>query len=790
MKRKVLILVWVILLFGCGSSKTDNPADSSNTPDTNNTTSILSNDSSLERGEVFFETLERFNRYYTDSTYTSNKMLFVAPNGSGDGTKSSPMSVDNAFNQALAGTEIRFLSGQYSGCWELAGDHSGSYDAPIVLKAEADVEINCCSTGRKSCFNLEYANYIAIDGFHLIGGDYGVRSVGGYATSEHQKGIAILNNHGENQYRDPFFSGGSDWIVVEGNIANGAGSGDGHGIYLSNGSDWMIVRNNNLYNNSSSDFQINADPISTCEEEGIAYDDSRCDGSALDGLGQGVSEFILVENNYFHHSEVGPNFTSVRNSIIRNNIIGFYNRHNTSFWQESDNPKLGSSNNTVEHNLFIGNNSSHLLQFIHNATNNQVRNNVLLGISGDNHSINNNTLLIEQDSSTQNSNHFESNYLVGGYFEYYIPSGTNQQNSNFNTNWFENFPHDKKGDIYGFKPTDNAPFLNLGQLQNTSTQDIAGNSRFNPVDLGPWEVNSNATSPNPNPTHSTETQYISHMLDGHARVIEAKVSGAVTDISDHLLTLDSGEESWINISPNGEWLLMESSRLNSECSGWACLIYGKRDLSEFKVIMSSSGAVMHPEGFSAIANGGDVIVAHMIEDERNDIFVSKKTGTDWSTPQSISSTSPSDNNRNPAISANGEEVLFSCGENICMVDIDGSNLKTVIKLSDKPVGSWSQIKSADFDINGDIVFEAEDDSERIWRYNRSSLEVSVINASQTNDNSPCVLSDGNIASLWLNRPNNSSGGHELKIMNATGSNYSMIIEDKDISDFGIGCGGL
>ena len=303
MKNKILTLVWVMVLLGCGSSTTDNPTDINKTIENNDSVSIVSNESSLKRGEKFFETVERFNRYYTDSNYTSNRTLFVSPNGSGDGTKSSPISVDNAFKQIQAGMEIHFLSGQYSGCWELDSDHSGSYDAPIVLKAESGVEINCCSSGRKSCFNLEYANYIAVDGFHLVGGDYGIRAVGGYATSEHQKGIAILNNHGENQYRDPFFSGGSDWIVVEGNIANGAGDGDGHGIYLSNGGDWMVVRNNNLYNNSSSDFQINADPISTCEDEGIEYDDARCDGSATDGLGQGVSEFILVENNYFHNSE-------------------------------------------------------------------------------------------------------------------------------------------------------------------------------------------------------------------------------------------------------------------------------------------------------------------------------------------------------------------------------------------------------------------------------------------------------------------------------------------------------
>ncbi len=789
MKLKIIIFMGILILAGCGSSETEKQVDNSMLIDDNNNQSDTS--SSLKRGEKFFNTSEHFNRYYTDSTYISSKILYVAPNGNGNGAKSSPMSVDNAFSQALAGTEINFLSGQYDGCWELDDQHSGTYDAPIVLKAQSDVDINCCNTGRKSCFNLEFANYVAVDGFHLVGGDYGVRAVGGYATNEHQKGIAILNNHGENQNKDPFFSGGSDWIVVEGNTANDAGGGDGHGIYLSNGSDWMIVSKNNLYNNSSSDFQINADPVSTCEDEGIAYDDSLCDGSALDGLGQGVSEFILVENNYFHNSEIGPNFTSVRNSIVRNNIIGFYNRHNTSFWQESDNPKLGSSDNIIEYNLFIGNNSNHVLQFINNSANNIVRNNILLGISSDYSSINNNTLLIEQDNSTQNSNQIESNYLVGGYFEYFIPDESNYQNSNFSTNWFKNFPSDKMGDIYGFKPTTEAPFLDLGQLQSSSSIDIAGNIRFNPTDLGPWDVKQDAISSNTDSsTDNQASQYIAHMLNGHARVMEAKVLGAVVDVSDYLSTLQSGEDRWINISPNGEWLLMESSRFNDECTGWACLIYGKRDLSEFKAITTSNEAVIHPEGFSAISNGGDVIVAHIIENERNDIFVSTRIGTSWSVPQSISSTSPSSSNKNPAISADAQEVLFSCGDNICIVNIDGSNLKTLIQLSDKPEGNWSQIGHADFDMDNNIIFEAEADAERIWRYDRDSLESSVINASQTNDNSPCVLSNGEIASLWLNRAGNRDGVHELKIMNTTGSSYSMVVENKDISDFGIGCGGL
>ena len=87
---------------------------------------------------------------------------------------------------------------------------------------------------------------------------------------------------------------------------------------------------------------------------GSPFNDPRCDAYAGTGEGgRGASDYFLVDANYFHHSEVGPNFTSVRRSIIRNNIFGPQTRHNVSFWQETNNPKLGSSDNKIVHNLFI-----------------------------------------------------------------------------------------------------------------------------------------------------------------------------------------------------------------------------------------------------------------------------------------------------------------------------------------------------------------------------------------------------------------------------------------------------
>jgi hypothetical protein len=99
-----------------------------------------------------------------------------------------------------------------------------------------------------------------------------------------------------------------------------ATSHPGHGIHISNGSDWNIVRFNETFGNVSSDFRINAGPLEMCKEEGIAVDDPRCDAYTGEG-GRGAGDHFLVDGNYFHHGlGPGPNFTSVRRSLIRNNI--------------------------------------------------------------------------------------------------------------------------------------------------------------------------------------------------------------------------------------------------------------------------------------------------------------------------------------------------------------------------------------------------------------------------------------------------------------------------------------
>lgn len=75
----------------------------------------------------------------------------------------------------------------------------------------------------------------------------------------------------------------------------------------------------------------------------------------------------------------------------------------------------------------------------------------------------------------------------------------------------------------------------------------------------------------------------------------------------------------------------------------------------------------------------------------------------------------------------------------------------------------------------------------IWCLPLAAAEPVKVNADFDNDNSPCVLPDGRIVSLWLLRPGG-SGFHEIKIMGPDGGSHIMVLTDVDVFDTGLGCG--
>jgi hypothetical protein len=331
---------------------------------------------------------------------------------------------------------------------------------------------------------------VAIDSLELIGGSYGVRAVGvDFAADKHQRGVAVLRSSGHDQFRDPFFTGQSDWYVIEGVSASNAQQGDGHGIYLSNGSDWLIARGNEVFDNVSSDFQINADPAFSCTDVGIPDTGPECDavaGTHPTG-GRGASDFVLVERNYFHDGLAqGANFTSVRNSLVRNNVFAFYARHGVSFWQETTNPKLGSRDNRIVHNLFVTTNDQHAVQFIKNSTGNTFAQNVVLGVTrgGGPVAANPNALLLEADG-TVGANVYSRNVYVGGRFVGHEPGAGELRQTSLDPAWFAAFPVSVEHVVTGFAPTAAAPWVTAGQLLRDAPVDYFGKARSGSTALGP-----------------------------------------------------------------------------------------------------------------------------------------------------------------------------------------------------------------------------------------------------------------------------------------------------------------
>ena len=450
----------------------------------------------VTRGGMYLGFAERFNRWYTDPTWTPTRTIYISAAGNGDGSsRNTPAAASTVPTFGTPGTRILYLRGNYDNhCIELSDTESGTYDQPIVIEAEAGVVLNCCSTGRQTCINLENASYVAVTGFEMSGGNYGVRSVGsGYAASEHARGIAAVGNIIHDQLRDPILTGASDWAAWESNTCSRGGAGDGHGIYLSNGSDWNIVRKNELFDNSSADFQINADPQSTCADEGLEFDDPLCDAYAgtAEG-GRGASDYMFIESNFFHHGNgQGANFTSVRRSVVRNNIFAIYARHGVSFWQETDNPNLGSSDNAVHHNLFVASNNRQMVQFIVDSTRNDVRNNLFVGvtIAGQTVTANPRAVFMETDG-TVGANVYDHNDYISGIFDGdapHAPNASEAVRATFDPAWFAAFPTALDHSAAAFAPSATAPFRRLAPRLPGALEDLAGVTRTDPTDPGPLQ---------------------------------------------------------------------------------------------------------------------------------------------------------------------------------------------------------------------------------------------------------------------------------------------------------------
>jgi Tol biopolymer transport system component len=281
--------------------------------------------------------------------------------------------------------------------------------------------------------------------------------------------------------------------------------------------------------------------------------------------------------------------------------------------------------------------------------------------------------------------------------------------------------------------------------------------------------------------------------------IDARAGATPQNVSAALDALSPGIDEWINTSPDGQWLLLSTERFHANCNGFACLAIVNGDLSSGEAILVG-GNVVHATGYSAVAASGNVVV---FEDEgvgtnTRDLWVTARVGGNWTTPVAITGASPFLFNSHPAFAPDGSKVVFDCGNepfgaqgtSICEVAVTGSGFRIAVRPVDSPPGmpDVAALHHAAYTADGSIVFEADWAGEQVWRLAPGSTTPFQVSASVTNDNSPCVLPDGRIASLWLSRAGNPQGLHEIKVMTPSGGQYLMALTLVDVADIGISCG--
>ncbi len=258
----------------------------------------------------------------------------------------------------------------------------------------------------------------------------------------------------------------------------------------------------------------------------------------------------------------------------------------------------------------------------------------------------------------------------------------------------------------------------------------------------------------------------------------------------------------ITISPDGAWYVFLSERFDSSSQGWAGLTIAHADFQTIETIQYN-GQTVHGEGGQATAGGAVVVYVDGGGPHSRDLFLVERQGNSWTTPVCLTTQSPYVWNYWPVLSRDSAKFVFDVSADssspfpstaICEVRLNGSGFRVLITKDNGPPGFSPSpaVHSPAFASDGGLVFEAEwGGSERVWHLSPGDSIPALVNQTFTNDNSPNVLPDGRIVSLWLGS-STGDGLHEIKLMDANGQNYVMLTDTSspfpEVDDIGLGCG--
>jgi hypothetical protein len=283
------------------------------------------------------------------------------------------------------------------------------------------------------------------------------------------------------------------------------------------------------------------------------------------------------------------------------------------------------------------------------------------------------------------------------------------------------------------------------------------------------------------------------LADRRWRRIEAREGATPEDLTAAFDSISAGDDDFVALSADNAWLALSTTRFG--CAGNPCLALVRGDLAGGEALQSGSARILGERPI--VAPGGNLVVFEAAGTHIRDLFATRRSGGSWTAPVSITGGSTFAWNHTAALNGDASRVVFDCGTEpygapgtaICEVGTDGNGFRVVYRPTDRSGGTASNaLHHPGFTADGDIVFEADWNGEQVWRLARSSTMPVLLSGVKTNDNSPCVLPDGRIASLWLGRPGNPQGYHELKVMTADGSADFMVVTGVDVIDAHLTCG--
>jgi len=283
---------------------------------------------------------------------------------------------------------------------------------------------------------------------------------------------------------------------------------------------------------------------------------------------------------------------------------------------------------------------------------------------------------------------------------------------------------------------------------------------------------------------------VSYMAGGTIFQLDVRDGAKPVNLSLKLNALAMGQDDYLAVSRNGEFLTISTTRFTPECSEWACLAIVSDQGSKADSVLLK-GVPVRPSGHAAVSNDGNRLVfAGGDGPHAQDLFLLERNGEEWVGPRLITEVSPHNYNTAPVLNSDGTRVLFDCGPvpygqagtGICEILVEGLLLTQVVDSSQHPDGKEGEFLAhhGDYLPDGAIVFEADWNGSQLWTVREGDEKPIRLNSEFSNDNMPCVLPGGYIASLWLERPG-AVGASELKIAQSDGKKFVVLTPNLDVA---------